>query len=267
MALVAPTTSKEELRERIFNAVQDMYTEVASCPTKGFHFPTGRAACEFLGYPLSELDAIPTTAVESFAGVAYPFKANVIRRGHTVLDIGSGAGTDILLAAEKTGSEGKVYGLDMTDAMIEKANMNIEKTGATNIHIVKGNAEAIPLPNDLCDIVTSNGVLNLVPDKPTAYQEIFRVLKAGGYIQIADIVLNRDLSEKSRNNPQLWAECIVGAMPEEQYLSIIRSAGFRDVAVIEKIDYFDKSPNESTKHVAQQYGAVAITVVARKPLG
>ncbi len=101
MAIVAPTANKEELRERIVAAVQDMYTEVASCPAKGFHFPTGRWACEYVGYPAAELDAIPQTAVESFAGVGYPFRANVLQRGYTVLDIGSGSGTDILITALK----------------------------------------------------------------------------------------------------------------------------------------------------------------------
>ncbi len=265
MAIVAPAANKEELRERILAAVQDMYTEVASCPAKGFHFPTGRWACEYVGYSAAELDAIPKTAVESFAGVGYPFRANVLQRGCTVLDIGSGSGTDILIAALKVGPTGKVYGLDMTDAMTAKASANVRKAGVSNIEIIKGNAEAIPLPNEHCDVVTSNGVLNLVPDKSAAYQEIYRVLKRGGYIQISDIVLGRDLSEKSRNNPQLWAECIVGAMPQEAYLQLIRSAGFEDVQILDTLNYFEKSPNESTKKTAQQYGAITITVVGRKP--
>lgn len=264
MAIVAPTASKEELREKILLAVQDMYTEVASCPAKGFHFPTGRWACEYVGYPASELDAVPQTAVESFAGVGYPHRAGVFQRGNIVLDVGSGSGTDTLIAALKVGPEGKVYGLDMTDAMIEKARANVEKAGVSNVEIIKGNAEAIPLPDELCDVVTSNGVLNLVPDKSAAYQEIYRVLRRGGYIQISDIVLMRDLSEKSRNNPQLWAECIVGAIPQDAYLELIRSVGFKDVRVLDTMNYFEKSPSESTQKAAQQYGAIAITLVGRK---
>ncbi len=264
MAIVAPTASKEELRERILTAVQDMYTEVASCPAKGFHFPTGRWACEYVGYPVSELDAVPPTAVESFAGVGYPFRAEVLQRGDTVLDVGSGSGTDTLIAALKVGSEGKVYGLDMTDAMIEKARANVQKAGVSNVEIIKGNAEAIPLPSECCDVVTSNGVLNLVPDKSAAYREIYRVLKRGGCIQISDIVLARDLSEKSRNNPQLWAECIVGAITQDAYLELIGSVGFKDVRVLDTMNYFAKSPSESTQKAAQQYGAIAITLVGRK---
>ncbi|MBI4547080.1 MAG: methyltransferase domain-containing protein, partial [Ignavibacteriae bacterium] len=257
MALVTPTTNKEELRERILSAVQEMYAEVASCPTRGFHFPTGRTACEYVGYPEDELDAIPASAVESFAGVGYPFKANVIRRGDIVLDVGSGSGTDILITALKVGQEGKVHGLDMTPAMIEKANENISKARAKNIQILEGNAESIPLPDAMVDVITSNGVLNLVPDKEGAYREIFRVLKAGGHLQISDIVLSKDLSEKSRSDPQLWAECIVGAVTEENYLNLIRSVGFTDVRIIDTVDYFDRSPNPSTKNVARQYGATA----------
>lgn len=265
MAIVTPTANREELRERIIAAVQDMYTEVATYPAKGFHFPTGRPACEYAGYPADELDAIPPSAVESFAGVGDPFKANVIRRGDTVLDIGSGAGTDMFIAALKVGPEGKVYGLDMTEAMIEKARQNIAMMGATNIQVVEGDAGSIPLPDAMFEVVTSNGVLNLVPDKEAAYREIFRILKPRGRIQISDIVLGKDLSEKSRSNPQLWAECIVGAVPEEHYLKLIRCAGFQDVTIIDRLDYFDHSPNPSTRDVAHQYGAVSITIVAEKP--
>lgn len=265
MAVIAQTSSKEEFRERIFSAVQEMYSEVASCPTKSFHFPTGRKACEYVGYPAAELDSIPATVVESFAGVGYPFKANVIRQRNVVLDVGSGSGTDMFIALSKIGPGGSVYGLDMTDSMLEKARANASANAPENILLIKGNAESIPLPDNMFDVITSNGVLNLVPDKSSAYQEIFRVLKPGGFIQIADIVLERNLSEKSRNNPQLWAECIVGATPEEKYLEIIREAGFRSVTIIERIDYFKNSANDSTKNVARQYGAISIVLMAQKP--
>jgi arsenite methyltransferase len=264
MAVVAPTANIEELRERILNAVQDMYTDVATMPARTFHFPTGRWACEYLGYPKEELDAIPQSAVESFAGVGYPFKADVIRSGHHVLDIGSGSGTDILIASSKVGQTGEVYGLDMTNSMIEKAKENVAKSRSTNVHVFKGNAEFLPWGDESFDIVTSNGVLNLVPDKRTAFGEIFRVLRRGGYIQISDIVLNLEISEKSRMNPQLWAECIVGAVPEDRYIDMIRAAGLRNVRIIERSDYFDRSPNESTKKTAKQYGAISITITAIK---
>jgi len=264
MVVVLPTKDKEELRKRILSAVRDMYTEVASCPSKEFHFPTGRPACEYVGYPKEELDAIPATALESFAGVGYPFAARIINDGDTVLDIGSGSGTDVINAAAGVGPRGKVYGIDLTDEMISKARGNISKAGISNAEIIEANAESIPLPDASVDVVTSNGVLNLVPDKAAAFGEIHRVLKPGGKIQISDIVLASEISEKSKANPQLWAECIVGAVPEPAYLAIIRGAGFDNVGVIGRIRYFDGSSSESTKKAANQFGATSITLTAVK---
>ncbi len=264
MAFVAPTADKTEFRERIFNAVQDMYTEVASYPAKTFHFPTGRWACEFVGYQQKELDAIPQTAVESFAGVGYAFKANVIRPGDRVLDIGSGSGTDVLIAASKAERRGEVYGVDITDTMLDKTKNNIKKSGYKNIHVFEGNAESIPIGSEWLDVVTSNGVLNLVPEKKAVFAEIFRVLKKGGRIQISDIALKSEISEKCRMNPELWADCIVGAVPEDQYIAMLGDAGFRDINVLDHFDYFEGSPDESTRKTAKQYGAISVTITAVK---
>src|SRR5712691_9821536 len=163
--------------EQILAAVQQMYTEVATLPSKQFHFPTGRDACLFVGYPADWLDLLPPTAVESFAGVGFPFRAGVIRPGDRVLDIGSGSGTDALIAAGLVGARGKVLALDITPAMLAKLRRNVAKAGAAHVEVVEGNAEAIPLPDASVDVVTSNGVLNLVPDKAKAFAEIFRVLR------------------------------------------------------------------------------------------
>ncbi|MCG6872547.1 MAG: methyltransferase domain-containing protein, partial [Gammaproteobacteria bacterium] len=163
-------------REHIFDAVKLMYTAVANEPEREFHFPTGRWICEFLGYPSEQLDAVPPTALESFAGVGYPFAGDVIRPGDTVLDIGAGAGTDVFISSLLVEAHGKVYGLDMTRAMNEKLQRNLELAGVGNIEPLFGNAEEIPLPDASVDVVTSNGVLNLVPDKALAFGEIFRVL-------------------------------------------------------------------------------------------
>jgi len=262
MVVVLPTKDKEEFRKRILAAVREMYADVASCPTKEFHFPTGRGACEYVGYPKDELDGIPATALESFAGVGYPFSANVITAGMTVLDVGSGSGTDVVNAAARVGPDGRVFGVDMTDLMIEKARKNVSLAGLNNVEIRAGNAESLPFPDNSIDVVTSNGVLNLVPDKRAAFGEIRRVLKPGGKIQISDIVLAQEISEKSKANPQLWAECIVGAVPESVYLDIVREAGFDDVQVIGRIDYFNGSSSESTKKAARQFGASSITLSA-----
>jgi len=253
-------------REHIFYAVKLMYTSVANEPEKEFHFPTGRAACEFVGYPPEQLDRIIPTALESFAGVGYPFAADVITEGATVLDIGAGAGTDILLSALLTGASGKAYGLDMTRAMHEKLHHNLQAMGLENVIPLSGNAEEIPLEDSTVDVVTSNGVLNLVPDKPQAFAEIYRVLKPGGHIQISDIVINRNKEslEKSKANPKLWAECIVGAMEEAEYIGELEKAGFRNIGRIDKLDYFAGSSSESTRKVAESFGAVSITIVGDK---
>ena len=140
-------------REFIFKAVEQMYTDVATQPRRTFHFPTGRHASLFVGYPGDLLDRIPATATESFAGVGFPFAANVIREGDTVLDIGSGSGTDTLIASLLTGDRGTVYGLDMTEAMRSKLHHNAAQMKATNVRVVDGNAERLPLPDASVDVV------------------------------------------------------------------------------------------------------------------
>lgn len=260
--MVAVVSDKKEF---IFQAVQEMYTDVAKCPGKGFHFPTGRLACLFVGYPAAQLEEIPDSAVESFAGVGYPFAAKVIREGAAVLDIGAGSGTDALIACNLVKAGGRVYGLDMTEAMQEKLRANAAKIGATQLVPVLGNAEEIPLPDEAVDVATSNGVVNLVPDKPRAFREIYRVLRRGGSFQLADIVLAKPISEKSRENPKLWAECIVGAVKEDEYLDLIRSAGFSEVQAISHLDYFSGSSNADTRKVARSFGTQTVVLRARKP--
>lgn len=250
-------------REVIFDAVRAMYTDVAAHPEKSFHFPTGRRACHFVGYPDDLLDDLPAGAVESFAGVGFPFAAGVIRTADVVLDIGSGSGTDSLISAKLVGDRGRVIGLDMTAAMREKLRRNAFSIGLTNLEVLEGNAEEIPLPDDSVDVVTSNGVLNLVPDKPRAISEMARVLKAGGRIQIADIVVNRLPSEACRSEPQLWAECIVGATTEDDYLAEFSRAGFTQVEVLSRLDYFAGSSSEETRKVAAGFGAHAIVFRGR----
>ncbi len=258
----ASTTSLD--RTSILDAVQEMYDEVATCPTRGFHFPTGRPACEYVGYPEDDLDALPPSAVESFAGVGYPFLANRIREGDTVVDVGSGSGVDVLIAAKRTGPNGRVIGVDMTRSMIEKATANLKASGVAHAWLVEGDAENLPVDDATADVVTSNGVINLVPDKDRAFAEIHRVLKPGGSIQISDIVLTKPVSTKSKANSALWAECIVGAEPEQEYLELIRRAGFEDVLVIDRLDYFARSDNESTRNAARDLGAHTIVLSARK---
>jgi arsenite methyltransferase len=251
-------------KEFIFKAVDEMYTDVASHPDTVFHFPTGRSACVFVGYPADQLDGLPPEATESFAGVGYPFAADVIRPGDTVLDIGSGSGTDTLIAATLIGENGVVYGLDMTRAMREKLQRIVTAKQIGHVRVLEGNAERIPLPDASIDVVTSNGVLNLVPDKPAAFGEIARVLKPGGRLQISDIALRVPVSEQSRADPRLWAECVVGAITEEDYLSLLRAVGL-SVDVFGELDYFAASVNASTRRAAHGLGAHAIVMRGCKP--
>jgi arsenite methyltransferase len=252
-------------REVIFDAVRRMYTDVAMMPKRTFHFPTGRGACQFVGYPAELLDRLPEMVVESFAGVGYPFAAGVIQTGDTVLDIGSGSGTDALIAAGLVGSGGQVIGLDLTDAMRDKLRANAAAAGAANLEVLEGNAEAIPLPDGSVDVVSSNGVLNLVPDKPRAIREIARVLRSGGRLQIADIVVQTLPSDACRAHPELWAECIVGATTAERYVAEFQSVGLCDVEVLSRRDYFSGSSNPETRRVAGSFGAHAVVIRARKP--
>lgn len=253
-----------EQRDVIFDAVRAMYTSVAAQPNHDYHFPTGRRALQYVGYPAEQLDRLPAAALESFAGVGYPFAAGVVHPGDTVLDIGAGSGTDLLLAALLVGPGGRVVGLDMTAAMRDKCAANARLAGLTSVDVFDGNAETVPLPDESVDVVTSNGVINLVPDKRAAIGEIHRVLRPGGRVQIADIVVADLPSAECRAKPELWAECIVGATTEADYLDMFRAAGFRDVERLGELDYFAASNSESTRRTAGGFGAHSMVMRAIK---
>jgi SAM-dependent methyltransferase len=253
-------------KDVIFEAVRAMYSDVALHPERTFHFPTGRDACAFVGYPEEEVTMLPPAAVESFAGVGYPFAANVMRAGDTVLDVGSGSGTDLLLASERVGDGGSVIGLDMTAPMLAKLERNLAAANATNVRLLEGNAEEIPLPDASVDVVTSNGVINLVPDKLRAFAEIFRVLRPGGRLQIADIALRQPISDACRSDPKLWAECVVGATLEDEYVSLLERAGFERVELLGRLDYFSASVSPATRDIARSFGAISLVLRAVEPL-
>ena len=185
-----------------------------------------------------------------------------VREGDVVLDVGAGSGTDALLARLLVGERGRVIGLDLTDAMRDKFVAIVRAAGVSNVESVAGNAEQIPLPDASVDVVTSNGVLNLVPDKPRAIREISRVLRPRGRVQIADIVVGTLPSDACRRQPQLWAECIVGATTEVDYLAHFRAAGLGDVEVLSRLDYFARSANAETRKVASSFQARAVVLRA-----
>lgn len=250
-------------KEQITQAVKEMYTVVATEPASPLHFPVGARACRLVGYTDELLRDVPAEALESFAGVGCPFRADVVEKGDVVLDIGAGAGVDSFVASRLTGPEGKVFALDMTPAMRAKLARLIVQTGRRNIEVIEGQAERIPLPTASVDVVTSNGVLNLVPDKRRAIAEIFRVLKPGGRVQIADIVIHRPITPDCLGDPKLWAECVVGATVDDDYLDMFRDAGFEDVEVLRGYDYFEFSPSAETREIAESFGARAIEIRMR----
>lgn len=252
-------------RDAIFDAVRGMYSEVATRPAAGFHFPVGTEACELVGYPADLISKLPRGATESFAGVGFPFAAGGIGPGETVLDLGSGSGTDVLLASALVGERGRVFGLDFTPAMLEKLGENIAAAGAHNVQPLAGNLEQIPLPDGSVDMVTTNGVLNLVPDKERAVSEIYRVLRPGGGVQLADIALGSSVSTNCAADPQLWAECVVGAILETALVETFQTAGFVDVTVLGRLDYFSASRSAETRSIAKSLNARSIVMYASKP--
>jgi arsenite methyltransferase len=183
--------------------IKKTYSSVSEEPGRDFIFPTGRAWAEDLGYP-QELANVPETAVESFAGVANPWTMGRLAPAERVLDLGSGAGTDSLVAAQMVGDEGRVTGIDMTAAMLEKARAAAAEMGAANVEFVEAEAERLPFANEGFDVVISNGVIDLIPDKDAVFAEIFRVLAPGGRIQIADVTIQNPVSEEGRRNIDLW---------------------------------------------------------------
>jgi SAM-dependent methyltransferase len=183
--------------------IQKTYSAVSDDPARDFIFPTGRGWAEDLGYP-DELSRVPDAAVESFAGVANPFSLGRLAAGERVLDLGSGAGTDSLVAAQMVGSSGKVVGIDMTAAMLVKARRAAGEMGVANVEFVEGEVESLPFPDEAFDVVISNGVIDLVPDKDAVYSEIFRVLAPGGRVQIADVTIQKPVSAEGRRNIDLW---------------------------------------------------------------
>ena len=184
--------------------IEKTYTDVSTDPAKDFIFPTGRAWAEDLGYPQPELSRVPEATVGSFAGVANPFVLGRIEEGSDVLDLGCGAGTDLLIAAQMVGPEGSVTGVDMTPSMLERAQASAAEMGIANVALHQSLIETLPLEDESVDIVISNGVIDLVPDKDIVFEEIDRVLRPGGRLQIADVVIHTEVSEDARDRIDLW---------------------------------------------------------------
>ena len=189
---------------RLRGEVQLKYDEVAADPSRSYHFFTGRRAAEHVGYPPEVIEEVPPTSLDAFAGVANPFHWGLPRPGERVVDVGSGAGTDSVIAAQAVRSAGEVVGVDMTDSMLERARSGATAAGLTNARFVTGMAEDLPVPDDWADVIISNGVMNLVPDKVGALREMHRALKPGGRLQLADIYVEKPVPEGARGDIDLW---------------------------------------------------------------
>ncbi len=199
-----PALDRELDLEQLRQAIQNEYEEVARNPEKGFHFHTGRPLTRILGYAEEWLEGIPEVAIESFAGTGNPFSLGEIKPGERVVDVGSGAGLDSLLGARMVGPTGQVIGVDMTPAMLNKARCAAAEAGMDNVEFREGLAEALPVPDGWADVVISNGVFNLMPDKSSTLQELARVLKAGGRLQIADILVQKAVPDSAKRDIDLW---------------------------------------------------------------
>lgn len=184
--------------------IQAEYAMVAREPDRGFHFHTGRPLAALLGYEPAWLDGIPESAIESLAGTGNPFSIAPLGPGECVVDVGCGAGIDSLIAAKMVGESGAVVGIDMTPAMLEKARAGAAAMVASNVEFREGYAESLPIPDGWADVVISNGVLNLFPDKVAGLREMARVLKPGGRLQIGDILVEKPVPPSAKRDIDLW---------------------------------------------------------------
>jgi len=259
MSTTARRLDTTELEDR----VKRMYQEVALEPEHEFHFETGRALAERLGYPTRDLDHIPAGAIESFAGVGYFHDVAAVRGGDAVLDLGSGSGTDSFIAALATGSEGHVVGVDMTDGQLAKARSLAEEHGFKQAEFRTGYIEEPPVDAGVFDCVISNGVINLSPDKPTVFSAVANALRPGGRLALADIVSERQLPEGVTCDASLWAACIGGAMQRDDYRAAIEAAGLRIETWRENESY--RFVSERADNATAKYGVTSISLLATKP--
>lgn len=221
----------------IRQAVQKKYGEIAAAVKSGGSSCCGPSCCStedpITGnlYKADQTDGLPKEAVDASLGCGNPTALIDLREGQTVLDLGSGGGIDVLLSARRVGPSGKVYGLDMTDEMLDLARDNQRKDGVTNVEFLKGDIQAIPLPDNSVDVVISNCVINLAPDKSKVLAEAFRVLRPGGRLAVSDVVVRGEVPPAVRRDMELWVGCIAGALDERDYENKLIGVGFDDVDI------------------------------------
>ena len=247
--------------ERLEAEVKAMYRHVAREESADLHFELGRELAEELGYPPELLDAIPAEAVGSFAGVGYHLDLATLRPGETVLDLGSGSGTDVFCAAVQVGKSGRVVGVDITDEQLAKAARLRERDGFSQVELVESHIEELPFEDASFDVLISNGVINLSVLKGRVFAEAARVLRPGGRFAITDIVSGRALKERTRRNVELWAACIAGAIPRTKYLEALAAEGL-ETKEVRKNDY--RFTSDRALDACSTYEVESISLLAVK---
>ncbi|ELY93463.1 type 11 methyltransferase [Natrialba hulunbeirensis JCM 10989] len=248
---------EQELEEK----VTTLYRAVATEPDAEYHFEMGRPLAEQLGYPTADLDRIPARALASFAGVGYHMDMASLRPGDSVLDLGSGSGTDSFIAALHVGDEGRVVGLDMTDEQLENARAARDEAGMDTVSFERGHIEELPFGDDSFDVVLSNGVINLSAHKEQVFEEVERVLAPDGRLALSDIVSREQMPERIKNDVDLWASCIGGAMQLDDYADVIERPGI-DVMVMRANPQYEFT-SERAQGACQRYGVRSISIGAR----
>ncbi len=243
-------------------AIRAEYAAVAEHPDQGFHFHTGARLAALLGYPEAWIAELPRSAVDSMAGTGNPFALGELAPGERVVDCGSGAGADSLIAARLVGPSGAVIGIDMTAQMLAKACRGAAEAGLANVEFREGQLETLPIEDGWADVVISNGVLNLVPDKASALAEMYRVLRPGGRLQIADIMLGRPVPDDSKGDVTLWTGCIAGGLLGRELETFVAAAGFIEVELVPGHDVFAGAPQASS---AAEFGTVGVGIRGRRP--
>ena len=258
--MTKPAVDVEDLERR----VKDVYRDVALAPERTYHFELGRPLAERLGYPPDLLDQIPAAALRSFAGVGYCLDLAAPRPGDRVLDLGSGSGTDSFALASLVGANGHVTGVDMTDEQLAKAERLRAQSSCQNLEFVRGYIQDPPVPDRSVDLVVSNGVINLAPDKPAVFRAAARALAPGGRLALADIVSEHPLTEAITCNAELWASCIGGATQIDAYLAAIEDAGLKVMKVHDNTAY--EFLSKSARGATRTYGINSISLLAVAPI-
>lgn len=248
--------------QELESKVKHMYRDVAENPHGSYHFEMGRGVAERLGYPVEVLDRIPDEAIESFAGVGYYFDLADLSEGETVLDLGSGSGTDVFCAAVQVGESGRVVGVDMTPEQLDKAESLRARAGFDQVEFVSAHIEQLPFAAESFDVVVSNGVINLSPDKQRVFGEMARLLRPGGRAAIADIIAERHMKQSTVCNTDLWAACIAGAAQRDDYRDAIEAAGLRIAQLRENSQY--RFISDQAQEATQKYGVKSISLLATR---